>query len=247
MRTLLRLAAAAACALAAAAPAAAGDRDDALAVIDQALQAHGGADAMAKAQSVTRTGAGTLFPGGKETPFTDEVSLNLPDQMRFALDVDKRVKILVVVNGDKGWQSAGGPVSEMGADRLKELHEEMYLLWLTTLAPLKTDDFDLAPVKEEAKVNGQPAVGVRVGRKGHGDVTLWFDKSSHLLVKAARRGEEGGLPVAKEYVYGDHKDFDGAKLPTHIVDSVDGKKFNEITSASYKLVRKFDDGTFAKP
>jgi hypothetical protein len=224
----------------------AGDREDALALIDQAIKAHGGDEALVKAQNASRSGVGVLYQGGKETPFTDEVTWSLPDQLRVAIDVDKRLKLVFVVNGEKGWQGGGGPTADMGELRLKELHEEMYVQWLTALTPLKKDGFELTPLAE-VKVGDRPAVGVKAVRTGHADVKLWFDKESHLLVRMQRRAEEAGIKIDKELQFSDYKEFDGVKLPTKQVETIEGKKFSELTSASYKLLKKIDEGTFAKP
>jgi hypothetical protein len=246
MRTLVRLAAVGICVLGGAAAAAAGPREDALAVVEQALKAHGGEEAMAKAQTAARTGAGVRVLAGKETPFTEEAVYDLPERMRSAVAVDKQVKVVVVVNADKGWTSAGGPAAEMGDERLKEEQEELHVLWLATLAPLKKAAVELAPLPEGA-VDGKPALGVKASVKGYGDVKLWFDKATKLLVKAERRTQEEGQAADKEYLLGDPKDFDGAKLPTRLTALVGGKKMMEYTSLSYKLLRKADEGAFARP
>jgi hypothetical protein len=242
MRTLFVLMTAAACCPAAAA----GPREDALAVVEQALKAHGGEEAMAKAQTVSRTGAGVRVLAGKEAPFTEEAVFDLPDRMRAAVEVDKQVKVVVVVTDAKGWTVAGGPAAEMGDERLKEEQDELVALWLATLAPLKKAGVELTPLPE-GQVDGKAALGVSAAVKGHRPVKLWFDKATKLLVKAERRAAEGGEAADKEYLFGDPKDFDGAKLPTRLTVTVGGKKTIEYTSLSYKLLRKADDATFARP
>src|SRR5262249_25113206 len=129
---------------------------------------------------------------------------------------------------------------------LEELREEAYVQWLATLVPLKKDPFELAPVPE-IKVDGKPAGGVKVSSKGHGDVKLYFDKASGLLVKIERPAREAGLQVDKEYVYSDHKTFDGVKLPTRSVELLNGKKFTQLSSAAYKFLDKPDASAFDKP
>src|SRR6202011_4293737 len=99
----------------------------------------------------------------------------------------------------------------------------------------------------EAKVNGQPAAGVKVASKGHADAKLYFDAATHLLVKIERTTREAGLSLDKEYLFGDHKDFDGVKLPTRLTETLEGKKASELTSASYKFPSKPDDAAFSKP
>ena len=224
----------------------AGNREDALAIIEQAVKAHGGDDALAKAHLAVRNGEGVMFQAGKEVAFTDEMTWNLPDQWRDAVEIQKSVRFTIAVNGDKAWQSVAANVTTVGAERLKELREEIYILWLETLTPLRQDGFDLAPLPE-IKVNSQPAVGVKASSKGHAEARLYFDTHTHLLVKVERTAEDAGLKLDKEYLLSDHKEFDGVKLPTHVVEILDGKKASDLTSASYKFPAKPDDSLFAKP
>src|SRR5262249_43908858 len=159
---------------------------DAKAVVERAIKAHGGADALTKAQTLVRNGTGSMTQFGQTVPFTDEGTWSLPDRLRVAAELDKKFKLTIVLNGDKGWQSVGGPAVELSAERLGELREEAYVLWLTTLTPLTKSEYTLTPLAE-IKVNGDPAVGVLAKTKGRPDVKLYFDKKSDLLVKVERR------------------------------------------------------------
>src|SRR5205807_7873533 len=97
-------------------PVLADDRDKALAVIDRAVQAHGGESALTKAQLMTRSATGEMTLFDKAVPFKDEMAAQLPDRLRSFVDVgegDQKVLVLLVINGDKGWQSAGGAVMEL--------------------------------------------------------------------------------------------------------------------------------------
>jgi len=231
-------------------PVLADDRDKALAVIDRAVQAHGGESALTKAQLMTRSATGEMTLFDKAVPFKDEMAAQLPDRLRSFVDVgegEQKVLVLLVINGDKGWQSAGGAVMELTKERLGELREEAYIMWLSTLAPLKKDtSFNLMSAPD-VKINGQPAAGVKVSQKGHTDATLYFDKETGLLVKIARRAQEAGLMVDKEYLFSGHKEFEGAKLPTKQVEMINGKKFTEVTSFTYKILRRVDESMFTKP
>ncbi len=187
-----------------------------------------------------------MVQGGKDVKFTDEMMWNLPNQWRDAVEIEKTLHFTMAVNGDKGWQSIGGMVSDLGPERLKELREEIYILGLETLLPLKKDGVELTPLPE-IKVNGQSAVGVKAASKGHADAKLYFDAHSHLLVKIERNSDEAGVSLVKEYLFGGHKEFDGVVLPTRVVETLDGKKASELTSASYKFPSKPDESAFAKP
>jgi hypothetical protein len=248
MRT--NLATALAVLLAVVVPACADDRAAALAVVEEAIKAHGGADALAKLRTVVRKSAGRMTVADKEILFANESTAQLPDRWRVEADLragEQKLHLLQVVNGDKGWQSTGGAVAELTAERLKEVREDGCVWWLTTLLPLtKGTSLRLAPLPE-TKINGEPALGVKVSSKGHADVSLYFDKQSRLLVKTERQAVEAGAPVAREETYSGYKEFDGIKLPTRVVQTAGGKKFSEITEAAYKFPPKVEETTFAKP
>jgi hypothetical protein len=241
MRTILAAALASWCVLAAG-TARAGDREDALALIDQAIQAHGGADALAKARTAVRSGEGIIYVGDAKTPFTNQETFDLPDRYRISVNLDNKAHLISAINGEKGWQAEEGTVNDLGAQRLKEMREELYIMWLQTLTPLKKDAFDLAPIKDAGKV-----VGVKASSKGHADVSLTFDPDTHLLVKVERVAEQAGLKLNKQDLFSDYKEFDGVKLPTRQVEMLSGKKFSELNSATYKFPSKPDDAAFARP
>src|SRR5947209_1223250 len=80
-----------------------------------------------------------------------------PGRLRLTLDVGTgadRSRVVLVAAGDKGWQSTGGMVAELGPERLAELREEAYVVWLTTLTPLRQEGFELTSLPE-ARVGGR--------------------------------------------------------------------------------------------
>jgi len=185
----------------------------------------------------------------KAMPFKDEWAAQLPDRFRANIDLgggQERISSIVVVNGDKGWQNTGGATAELPKERVDELKEEAFVSFLTTLVPLKKDNVDLGVVPD-ANVNGQPASGIKATVRGHGEVDLYFDKRSGLLTKVERKQREFGRTITKEIVFADHRDFQGAKLPTKQTELNDGKKFMEVTVGTYKFPGKIEDSVFAKP
>src|SRR5437879_552968 len=120
-------------------PARADDRAAALAVVGRAIRAHGGEQRLAKAQLVHRTGKGNLLLYGRESPFATDTILQLPDRVRDVIDLqvgDQKTRMILIINGDKGWQTSPNGVADMDQDRLAEVREEAYVIWLTTLLPL---------------------------------------------------------------------------------------------------------------
>jgi hypothetical protein len=222
----------------------------AVAVLDQAIKAHGGPENLAKTQLMIREAKGVMNFFGQQLPFNDELIVQLPERWRWVLNggsAGQKVQILLVINGQKGWQSVNGQVVEVPKDRLADLREEGYVLWLTTLISLKRETgFDLT-VLPDARVNDRPAAGIKVARRGHVDVKLYFDKDSGLLVKIERRAREAGLEIDKEYLYSEHKMFEGVSLPTKYLELTGGKKFVEVSEISYKFPPAIDESKFDKP
>jgi hypothetical protein len=224
---------------------AAGERDEALALIQRAIRAHGGAAALERAQALVRQGSGVVSANGQDVAFTDVVSYQLPDKARQAVQIEQRGEIVTVINGAKAWQRSGGAAMELGREFADEVRDELYVWWLATLTPLSRDEFTLtlAPAVEVA---GRPAAGVKVQSKGHREVRLYFDKDNGLLTRISTRARFGGSLVNKDYLYGAFKEFNGVKLPTQWTELVNDQKQTELKSASYEL-RKPDDKVFNKP
>ena len=228
----------------------ANDREVALAVIERGIQAHGGDEALGRIRAARRVAGGMLTAAGQNLSFADEFLLLLPDRLRLEQVLgsgNRKTRVLTVVNGDKGWQSTGGAVTEMPKERLEEIREEAYVFWVTTLVPLKGDaEFQLAPLPK-AKLNDRPASGVQVARKDRPDVRLWFDDETGLLVKIERKARSQGRLADKEYLLSEHKEFDGVKLATRRVEKLNGQKFSDVTVSSYQLPQQVDESQFAKP
>ena len=228
----------------------AGDREVALETVDQAIKAHGGEATLNRALTFVRTASGTLHTFAKPLPFKDQLTVQLPERFRSSVEVgeqDTKFRLVVVINKDTGWQQSGGATMELTKERLGELREEAYVLYLTTLTPLKKDSgMELTPLPE-GKVNDAPVIGIKVSQKGHADSKLYFDKNTHLLVKIERRVTEAGLLVTKEYLYSDHKNFGGVKLPGKMIESMNGRKVSEVSSFNYQFPNRAEESAFGKP
>ncbi len=172
---------------------------------------------------------------------------SLPDKVRLQVKMGKTFETVIVLDGETGWQADnGGPASKMLAGRTREVREEAYLWYVTTLVPLLNPEFTLSTLPE-SKVGAEAVVGVKVERKGHADTRLYFSKRNGLLLSAERRVSEAGLAVDKEYLYEGHRSFGGAMLPTKETVKLNKRKWTEFAISDYTFPTKFDATTFAKP
>lgn len=228
-------------------PAASATEAEARLIVEKAIKAHGGEKALAKTAIAKRTDTGTQAVLTREVPLVSQVSRNLPDRIRLQLEVDRKFSTTLVLNGDKGWQSEGsGPASTLPPGRVRELREEAYVWWLTTLLPLTRPECKLSTVPD-IKIDGEPAVGIKVVRKGNADTRLYFLKRNGLLVRIERRTPEGGVDVNKEYSFGGYKEIDGVTIHTRESVKINGRKWTEFTISNYSFPAKIDAAQFSSP
>jgi len=229
-----------------------GDAKDVRAVIDRAVEAHGGAARLAKFKVHTMKGTGKFYGAGDALDFTLAATSHGDKQFHAAIDlniVGQDLKIVLVVDGAKGWEKINGDVKDMPADELAEHQEQMHADAVIGLRPLGSRDYQLAPLGE-VKVGDHPAVGVRVSRKGRRDVNLFFDKAKGHLVKSEQVIKDikaGGNEANQVVFYSDYKEFQGTRQPTRILVERDGAKFTDTQVTELRLQENADSGTFDRP
>jgi hypothetical protein len=217
-------------------------------LLERAYKAQGGFDKLAKLKATQVKGKGTIYLPVGEVAFTSEGAAQLPDKFKSTLQFEingMKITQVQTLIGDKATILLNGNAQELDDNLRKEIKEQVYIEHVTSLVPLRESSFTLTGLGE-SKVDGQPAVGVKVTSKGHRDVSLYFDKNSALILKAAYQAFDpiSGKEVAQEQFYRDYKEQDGTKHPTKSLVNQDGKKFMEIEVTDYKNLDKLDDSVF---
>ena len=225
-------------------------------LLDQAIRAHGGEAELEKYPAVTVKTEG-IFQGHERTPVffhTCEATTHGADQYRVSLSgkLQKQAfQIINVLDGDRGWIKQGdktiADTSLCTPVQLADFREQGYLNWITTLVPLKSSDFTLTLAGEQTR-HAATLVGIRVSREGHRDVTLFFDKVTHLLVKIDERGTAGtGVDGHVETIRGKYQRVKGLHLPSSWEVFYNGKCLWSHHVTEYGLAEKPAPGTFDEP
>jgi hypothetical protein len=227
-----------------------GDKDT-KAVLDKAIKALGGEEKLSKVKAATWKGKGTIHIDGAANAFTNQVTAQGLDHYRMELDGDFNGvpgKLVVVVNGDKGWQDFGSMKTEYDKGTLAAQKRAIYLQVIPwTLLPLTGKDFKVKAAGEE-KVGDKPAVVLKVTPPDGKEFTIALDKDSGLPVKVAGKVIGfGGNEVTQETMLGAYKEFGGIKKATKIESKRDGQKFLEQEISDFKVVEKVDPKTFDEP
>jgi hypothetical protein len=222
------------------------------AVIEKAIKAHGGAEALTGSPAITIKASGKYYGMGEGLPYTMTIYAQQPDKTRVEIDVEvmgKTFRVLQVFNGDKGWTGFDGNYMELSKEAIAVIREQRYEQEVTRLAPLRDKAYQLSSLGE-AKVEGKPAVGVLVKRQGHKDVNLYFDKENGLLLKSETRARDVANPDAEftqETFYGDYRKIAGRMAAHKSIAKRDGKLFLENEISSFMPVTEHDNSLFAKP
>jgi hypothetical protein len=227
-----------------------GDSTAARALVEKAIEAQGGEAKLSKFAAVTASFKGTFHGLGEAAPLTGELASQGADRQKTVMEMEaggEKLRIVHVLNRDKGWTKINDDLEELDADDLAEAKEEAHVEWVATLVPLKDRTFQLATVSE-VRIDKRPALGVRVSSKGRRDVTLYFDKESGLLVKSESRvKDDDNQEVTEETFFSAYKEVQGTKQAMRFTVKRDGKLYLEGEFIAYRLVEKLDDKVFAKP
>jgi len=229
------------------------DDSDVQAILDKAIEAHGGADKLTKFPAATVKGKGSVTVADQKIDFTQSNAVQFPGQFRFEAQIDASgatYTFLILVDGDKGWmQLPGQDIQEMDKEAITEMKEQVHALSVCRLAPLKDKAYTLSPLGE-AKIGDKEAVGIHVTHKDHADVNLYFDRKSGLLLKMERRAKDsidGNKEYTAEMFYSDYKEIDGVQHAMKETLKRDGKEYLTTEISELLHQEKLDASTFAKP
>src|SRR6516164_1123472 len=214
-------------------------QDEAKALLDKAIAAHGGEKNLSAMQAgfIKAKGRLNLRDG---LQFTQQTYYQLPDRLKEIQEfVGQKSVFTSVVNGDNAWITVNGQAQTLDKNIISELKEATYLLQVNRLIPLKEKNFQLSLLRQDS-VNGHLADGIKVTSEGHKDVHLYFDKESHLLVKLQRQALDvnSGKEVKEERFFSDFRPINGIQEPQKVAISRNGQKFVEAEVIEAKILEK---------
>jgi hypothetical protein len=218
------------------------DPGDARDIVAKAIRAVGGEEQLARYKARTWKEKATYHGTDGDEQYEASYTALWPDKLKVEIG-----DFTLVVNGDKGWVKIKGDTREMTRAELEEHREGTYSIWIMSLVPLGNKELHLSTLGER-KVIDRPADGVKVSRKGHFDVSMFFDKETSLLAMSETRFKEArsGKEVQQETIFSGYKEESGIKSPTHVSIKRDGKQVVEAT-IELKHLERLGEGAFAKP
>lgn len=227
------------------------DEQEAKGVVDKAIKAAGGQDALDRAGALSWKSKGTITFNGNASEITIVSTAQGLDRFRAEFEGEfngNSVKGVTVLNGDKGWRKVGDNSTEFEGDALAREKRNHYLQMAPVLlTPLKGKDFKLESAPEE-KVGGKAAAVVKATGPDGKDFTLSFDKESGLPVKmVAKVAGFNGEEFTQETTFAAYKDFGGIKKATKVESQRDGEKFIDMEVSEFKVMDKAPPEAFEEP
>jgi len=239
-------------ALAAFAPAVRAADDDPKDIVAKAIKAHGGEDVLGKNQAGQSKNKGKInIPGVGEVDFTQETSFMLPDKFKESMELKiagQNISLQTLVNGDKATIEVNGKEVDVPDAAKAALKDVGHLLKVGRLVALKDKGYELSLIGED-KVEGKKVVGIRVSKKDQKDISLYFDKETHLLAKIEHRSADPttGNEITEERIVTEYgKNKDGVPVPKKVIVKHDGKQFLEAEVLEVKFLEKLDESEFKK-
>ncbi|MGH7226271.1 MAG: hypothetical protein ACRELF_23895, partial [Gemmataceae bacterium] len=226
-------------------------QEEARALIERAVKAHGGTEALSRIHADKVKFKGTLVTQGHTTPIVVEATTQLPSKYKCVIEMNHngdRHTIVHVVNGDQIYITLDGSAPKVEKAQLSEIRNGLELERAKRLLPLLNDKSYQLAVVDGITVNDRPAAGVRISGRGRKEMRLYFDKEYGLLVRAENRLDDGkGKEIRQHFFFGDFKDIGGYKRATKVRAYRDGRQIMEAELLDAKLLDKVDETEFAKP
>jgi hypothetical protein len=216
-------------------------------IVEAAVKAHRIEGKGAKHKAIVCKFTGTLYFTGRPLPCAGRLVYQPPLQHCIALEAYD-LKIVYVLNGERGWVKQNERVAPLTREQVLEYHEHMHAERVAGLASLLSDEkFSLAPLGELV-IDGARAAGVLVRHRGRRDVKLYFDRTSGLLLKMESKVKENGALRTQEIFFSDYTEFGSLLRPRKVVTKRDRKDYTtwEVTSFT-ALELKADPGEFGRP
>jgi outer membrane lipoprotein-sorting protein len=225
--------------------------DEAKTTIAKAIEAQGGQALLKKYQATTAKFKGKIHTEFGDGDMAGTIQTQGNDKFRFQMNMTlggAEMFIVSVVDPKNVWFTFNGSPQEIGKDAEAESREQMYVGRVADLRNLDDKDVRLTALGE-SKVGDKPAVGVRVSRAGHRDVSLFFDKEKGLLLTSETKVKDptSGAEFTEVKFYRDYKNVSGVAVPHKIEAKRDGKPHAETEVTEITLSEKLPDSTFAKP
>lgn len=218
--------------------------NDPKALLEKAIAAHGGADALDKFPAARVESKGKLFQGADEVPFKSRVVFQMPDRLCSTVEMAAgkfKHTVVNVIAGERVETSIGGVPQQVSPGQVEEMKTALAIETARRLSPLLKNpkvQLTAAPVQ---KLDGTELPGVKASQAGFKDLLLYFDPETSLLKMLVRKGHDpSGHSVAVQEIFSDYRDIEGVKHPAKTLVRHDGRRYLSTETTKYEPLQRAD-------
>ena len=222
-------------------------RAAALKIVDAAIAAKGGRAKLAAIKAIKMVATGTTTIQGQTVPVEIERTVMLPDKLRIDATLMGRVKVIVGVDGRKGWQLAPDPtgqkiqLTDIGAADFASIDFERWRDPELILLRASEPNARLQPAADET-IDGKPHHHLKLRSPNGIDVSLFIDKQTKLITRM--KYSEGAAEEVDRF--SNFKDVNGIKV-AHTRHSGGGGRETKLELKEVVIDPKVDAKLFEKP
>jgi hypothetical protein len=224
---------------------------DAKAVLDKAIEAHGGAAKLAAVKGESWKAKGKMLLAEPALVYTADYLFAAPDKLRFDMRAEaggQKITLTAATDGKLAWEQSGPLLRDMAKDKQAEFHHNVYTMTVCQLVPLRDPAYKLTPLGE-SQLDGRKLIGLKVSHPGRRDLSLYFDAATGLLAKTTTRvvDEFQNKEVTQDAFLTGYRDRDGRQVFDKLTIKRDGKDFVVEELSDQKVLDAVDAKAFAKP
>lgn len=215
-------------------------------IVAQATSAVGGLEALKSVKSiVTKATVKVSSPMG-EQEVSATATLLFPDKLRLEITVPQGT-LVQATNGTTGWMQFGPSTQDMPPAALAGIKDGLKRHPVALMIALNDPNAKRQALDDEA-VEDKPA-NVVVWTDAEGKATkIYFDKSTHLLVKMTYSSKnQFGAEVLVEEMLSDYRPVSGVPMAFMQSQSQNGKKVSENKVIDVQVNAAIDPKIFEKP
>lgn len=223
---------------------AAAQSSDPKGLLEKAIAAHGGAEALDKYPAGRVESKGKVFQGADETPFTSKVVFQTPDKLCSTVEVSGgkfKHTVVNIIAGEKIETSIGGIAQQVSPGQVEELKTALAVETARRLTPLLKNPKVKLAAAPTRKLDNKELTGVRVSQPGQKDLLLYFDPETNLLKMLERKGRDlSGQSVTVQEVYSDYREIEGVQYPGKTLVRHDGQRYLSTETTKFEPLQRAD-------
>jgi hypothetical protein len=217
------------------------DVDRARVLLDEAIIAAGGAEALARHAAFAWHGAAIIYAGDREIRIEGDWQVEPPDKSKvetFEIDKGPGSMRTMMIDGSRGWSVVEGKDQPLPDAILANERDQFYLYYVLRLEPLRRDGSTLAYIDPDS--NGRP--GLRVTRAGRPEVELFFTAATRRVEKLVAHITDpvsGGV-VEEELNFTGTIESNGVRWFNGVAILQNHRRFFVLKLATFQALPKLD-------